>query len=76
MKSDKTGRCYIGYTSDLKKRFSYHNNGNNKSTRLGIPWHIVYTEQVEEKHDAWKREHQIKSYKGGDAFKKLILKNF
>ena len=33
---------------------------------------IIYTEDFIEKSDALKREHQIKSYKGGRAFKKLL----
>ena len=37
-----------------------------------LPWKIVYTETFKTKSEAYKRELQIKSYKGGNAFKKLI----
>jgi len=32
----------------------------------------VYQEEFIAKEDAWLREKQIKKYKGGNAFKKLI----
>ena len=49
-----------------------HNNSENISTKSGIPWKIVYSEKYKDKKSAWLRERQIKSYKGGKAFKKLI----
>lgn len=33
---------------------------------------LIYCEKFVTKSDAYKRERQIKSYKGGSAFKKLI----
>ncbi|MDO8589920.1 MAG: GIY-YIG nuclease family protein [bacterium] len=72
LKSKTTNRYYIGYTSNVGKRIIYHNTGRNISTRSGIPWSLVYSESFETRAEAWKREHQIKSYKSGEAFKKLI----
>ncbi|MEK7543112.1 MAG: GIY-YIG nuclease family protein [Patescibacteria group bacterium] len=66
------GKYYTGYTADMNDRMRHHNSGANKSTRCGIPWEIVYQEHFPTKKEAWLREHQIKSYKGGEAFKKLI----
>ena len=72
LQSEKTGRYYVGYTSDLEKRIHYHNSGKNISTKNDTPWKLIWHENFETKKDAWLREHQIKSYKGGEAFKKLI----
>ena len=72
IRSEKTKRFYIGYTSDLEKRLHYHNSAKNKSTKGGIPWHVVRIENFSSKNEAWLREQEIKSYKGGSAFKKLI----
>jgi len=72
LKSQKSGKYYIGYTSDINQRIKYHNSGKNISTKKGIPWAIIYTEQFKDKKSAWLRERQIKKYKGGEAFKKLI----
>jgi len=73
LKSEVKGKYYIGYTSDLVQRIKNHNRGKNVSTKSGIPWKIVYSEEFEDKRSAWLREKQIKSYKGGEAFKKLML---
>ena len=29
------GDCYIGFTSDLRSRFTQHNEGRNTSTKVG-----------------------------------------
>ncbi len=72
LKSEKTGKHYVGYTSDIEKRLRYHNGGKNISTKNGIPWRIIYIESFGDRAEAWKREHQIKSYRGGEAFRKLV----
>lgn len=70
--SEKLQRYYIGLTSDIDKRLKYHNYGKSTYTKRGIPWKLVYKELCVTKQDAWKREMQIKGYKVGIAFKKLI----
>lgn len=65
-------RYYIGSTKDLENRLNYHNSGRVKSTKAHKPWNIIYTESFNTKSEAIKREKQIKSYKGGNAFKRLI----
>jgi putative endonuclease len=77
LKSIKHGKYYVGHTHDLNDRLSRHNSGQNKSTKSGLPWQIIYTEELETKQEAYKREFEIKSYKGGIKFKKLLglLKN-
>ena len=74
---NQTKKHYIGMTKDLEKRLSSHNRGSNRSTKNGRPWHLVYFEECATKVAALKREKQIKAYKGGQAFKNLlILDNF
>ena len=74
LKSEKNGKHYIGSTQDINSRLKRHNTGRNVSTKNGIPWVIVKTEGYASKLEAQRREFQIKSYKGGQAFKKLIKK--
>lgn len=74
IQSKKNKKYYIGYTSDIKNRLFYHNSGKNKSTKSGRPWKIVHEEKFTDKKLAWIRERQIKSYKGGNALKKLVSK--
>ena len=72
IRSEKLDKYYIGYTENLVDRLLHHNSGATRSTKPGIPWIIVYQESCLDKRTAWFRERQIKSYKGGEAFQKLI----
>lgn len=72
LKSLKVRRYYVGVTSDTEERLIRHNQGRNSSTKPYRPWKVIYIEEFKFKSEALKRERQIKSYKGGEAFKKLI----
>ncbi len=56
------GTLYTGITKNLDKRIDEHNSGNHgaKYTRFRRPVTLVYTEQVESRSDAAKREYQLK----------------
>lgn len=62
LKSERTQRLYIGYTSDLRSRFVQHNNGENYSTKAGRPWKLVYYEAFLSECDARKRELALKDF--------------
>jgi len=72
LQSQKTQKYYVGCTKDLNKRLVRHNSGQVKSTKHGIPWTIVYQERLDTLGLARKRENEIKKYKCGILFKKLI----
>ena len=72
LQSFKDGKYYIGETHDVEARLLYHNTGLQRSTKNRIPFRIVLIEPFENKQVALIREKQIKSWKGGEAFKKLI----
>lgn len=72
LQSLSTRRYYIGMTEDVERRLYEHNTGNAHSTRNKGPWKIVHVENELDRKSAWLRERQIKKYKGGEAFKKLI----
>ena len=72
LQSEKDERYYIGSTSNIEQRLAWHNAGKQRSTKSRIPFVIVHTEEFESKTEALKREKQIKSYKGGNAFKALL----
>ena len=73
IKSVKTGGYYIGSSENVEKRLHQHNNGKTKSTKNGIPWEIIAVEKFDTRLEAIRRELKIKSYKGGNAFKNLII---
>ena len=75
LKSEVTQKLYIGFTSNLKKRFLQHNNATEKYTKHGIPWRLIYYEAFLSKEDAAKREKQIKTYKSAYGFLKKRIVN-
>jgi len=70
LKSKKDNSYYIGYTSDLKKRFNEHNRGHNKSTKHRKPFKLFYYEAYTSKKLALQRERRLKQFK--NAYKELI----
>ena len=72
LQSQKDGKYYIGYTENIEIRLKWHNEGRNKSTAYRRPLKLVHSENFLTKQGAMQREKQIKLYKGGNEFKKLI----
>jgi putative endonuclease len=68
----KSGMHYIGQTRNLTKRLEKHSQGKTKSVKNRGEFDIVYVENFPSRLDAMKREKEIKSYKGGEAFKRLL----
>jgi len=63
---------YTGSAEDVEKRLKLHNNGHPESLKNKGPFELIYKEEFLTRQDAYKREKQIKSYKGGVVFKRLI----
>ena len=70
--SETKDRYYIGHTKDLKLRLQRHNEGWSKSTKSGIPWIVLYSEEYPTKSEAMKREYQIKRMKSRRYIEDLI----
>ena len=73
IKSINSNKYYIGCSSDFERRLMEHNNAQNISTKKDRPWKVIYIEKFDNQSEAYAREKKIKSYKGGNAFKKLII---
>lgn len=72
LQSNKTKKFYTGSCQDTDIRLGEHNSGQVRSTKSGVPWTLIKLEEFLTRQDAYKRERQIKSYKGGEAFRNLI----
>jgi putative endonuclease len=72
VKSKTTERYYVGYTRDIGERLKCHNSGKTKSLRKHIPLEIIKVEEYDTYAEARARERQIKRYKSGEAFRKLL----
>lgn len=76
LRSEKFDENYIGYTTDLKRRFIEHNQGLNLSTKRYRPWKIIYYEACVNKKDAERREKYLKTTQGGRLLKRRLKEYF
>ncbi len=70
--SEKTHKYYIGSTGNLSDRLLRHNSGRNKSTKIGMPWKLIYTEEFQTRSEAMLRENAIKAWKSHSRIDNLI----
>ena len=62
--SEKDGKKYTGYTSNLDQRLQAHNTGQVKSTKHRRPFELIYFEASTNQQDALKREKYLKTHYG------------
>ena len=53
----------------------YHNGGKNRSTKPFKPWKVIYTEDFNEKSEAYKREWFLK-HPAGYKEKRAIIDKY
>lgn len=64
---------YTGITNDLQKRLIIHNRGKaSKYTRTRLPVKLIYSESVDSKSSALKREYFIKQLSRKDKIKLML----
>ena len=74
--SDKDAGSYIGYSTDLRKRFVQHNAGAAFATSYRAPWKLIYYEAYLEPSDARGREVFLKSGSGRKFLMKQLTHYF
>jgi putative endonuclease len=67
---------YVGYTENLKKRFSEHNQGDTPSTKKYRPFRLIHYEAYANKKDAKRRELYLKTTKGKTTVKTMLIEYF
>jgi putative endonuclease len=72
IQSEVDSSFYIGYTSNLELRIKQHNKGESTYSRRKKPWKLVYSEELENKTSALKREKFLKKQKNKDFYYQLI----
>ena len=60
LKSIKDGKCYTGSTNNLRRRLKEHNDGKVFSTKIRVPFELIYYESYKSDRDARKREMSLK----------------
>ncbi len=68
-------KIYIGFTSNLRVRFLFHNVLGKKGwTTKYRPWVILYSEEYDLKESAMNREKELKSARGRAFIRGMIHK--
>jgi len=72
LKSESTGRFYVGSTDDLAQRVREHNTGKSRATRNRGPWHLCWSRQFSTRAEAVRFERYVKSQKSRRVIEDLI----
>ena len=75
LRSLKDNGFYIGYSANLRKRFSEHVTGGSFAASHRGPWQLIYYEAYLERDDALGRERYLKSG-SGRKFLKTQLRHY
>jgi putative endonuclease len=71
LRSENTGRRYVGSCKDLDKRIRRHNAGMVSATKHAIPWILVHNETFLTRGEAIMRERYFKTGKGRDELDRI-----
>ena len=72
LQSLKNNSLYVGFTTDVDKRFKEHNQGKSQSTKPFVPWKLIHYEMYINKKDALHREKYLKSGWGKRSINKML----
>jgi len=72
LKSELNGMIYVGFTANVERRLKEHNTGKSKFTKGYRPWKVVYSEKVESRIEARRREKYLKRGVGKEWLKNKI----
>jgi putative endonuclease len=76
LRSLKDKKLYIGYSENLKRRFSDHQKGEVLSTKPRRPFELIFYEAYRERSDAKRREKYFKTDKGKSSIKMMLRDYF
>ena len=71
LRSQKTGRRYVGSCENLSERIRRHNAGESKATKHGVPWILLHCEKFSTRSAAAQRERYYKTGRGRDKLDHL-----
>ena len=60
IQSLKDHSWYYGYSTDIKRRLEYHNQGKSSYTSKKSPWVLIFQRPFEDKSEALKFERYLK----------------
>tara|TARA_B100000035_G_scaffold239992_1_gene208341 strand:+ start:44 stop:328 length:285 start_codon:yes stop_codon:yes gene_type:complete len=60
-KSKSRWISYVGYTNNINKRISLHNDGKGAKFTRGKKWEIIYQKRYKNKSQAMREEYKLKN---------------
>jgi len=60
--SEKTGQCYIGWSTDVRRRLCEHNEDMSQATKNRGPYCLIYYEAYSHREEALGRERSLKQH--------------
>ncbi|MDP2648016.1 MAG: GIY-YIG nuclease family protein [Candidatus Yanofskybacteria bacterium] len=72
LRSLKDHKLYIGYTTNVRRRFLQHQNGKSTSTNPRRPFELVFYEAYRGMEDAKRRERYFKTSKGKSSLRMML----
>jgi putative endonuclease len=63
LKSQTSGKLYIGQTNDLNDRLQRHNSGQSPATKGKGPWVLIFSQAFDSRSQAVQLELKLKSFK-------------
>ncbi len=63
LRSETTGRFYVGHTENLTRRIFEHNNNRTPSIKNRGPWTLFHSEEYPTRSEASQRERYVKRMK-------------
>ena len=67
---------YIGYSENLRSRYTSHNNGDVRSTKPYRPLVLIHYEAYRHTKDAKRREQYLKTNKGRTTLMTMLKEHF
>lgn len=72
LKSISKEFIYVGFTSNLKRRLTEHNNKEELSTKYYAPFDLIHYEAYRNEKDAKRRENYFKTTKGKVTLRQML----
>ncbi|MGD9931491.1 MAG: GIY-YIG nuclease family protein [Mangrovibacterium sp.] len=72
LESQKSGKWYVGLSSNPEGRLKQHNQGKSHFTKGHIPWVLLYSEKIGDLKDARQKEKYYKTAAGKKKLKSIL----
>ena len=72
LKSEKTGRRYVGSCQNILERLHRHNTNQSKATKYGIPWILIHNESFRTRAEVVQKGIYYKTGRGRDELNAML----